>query len=206
MKFRFVGDADCPDWLLAEIATLSKFSSIRLRTIVLQIIQYCVIGDFNYEKVLKLAADNTEGVSDIKGAIAALHFILTNAAKHDVDDTSLLQEIQQLGLPKENSDALTKQYREHKDAMRARLAEESYKTSKLVETHWRLDHIIASSADSSSVSSTGPSVHLKLVVDNQPHNKSNSSREEILCELTADKLDVLVNELSNATALLAQIQ
>lgn len=24
MKFRFCGDLDCPDWVLAEIATLSK--------------------------------------------------------------------------------------------------------------------------------------------------------------------------------------
>lgn len=24
MKFRFCGDLDCPDWILAEIATISK--------------------------------------------------------------------------------------------------------------------------------------------------------------------------------------
>ena len=37
-----------------------------------------------------------------------------NAAKHDLDEASLVQEIQQLGLPKENSDAIGRQYREHK--------------------------------------------------------------------------------------------
>ena len=38
--------------------------------------------------------------SDIKAAIAALSFILSSAAKHSVDDTSLDNELQQLGLPK----------------------------------------------------------------------------------------------------------
>ena len=31
-----------------------------------------------------------------------------------MDEASLVQEIQQLGLPKENSDAIGRQYREHK--------------------------------------------------------------------------------------------
>lgn len=35
-----------------------------------------------------------------QGSVAAVHFIVTNAAKHDVDESSLVQEIQQLGLPK----------------------------------------------------------------------------------------------------------
>jgi hypothetical protein len=43
-----------------------------------------------------------------------VHFIVANAAKHDLDEASLVQEIQQLGLPKENSDAIGRQYREHK--------------------------------------------------------------------------------------------
>lgn len=43
-----------------------------------------------------------------------MHFIIANAAKHDLDELSLVQEVQQLGLPKENSDAIGRQYREHK--------------------------------------------------------------------------------------------
>lgn len=33
MKFRFCGDLDCPDWVLAEIATISKIVSFYLRLI-----------------------------------------------------------------------------------------------------------------------------------------------------------------------------
>jgi len=69
MKFRFCGDLDCPDWLLAEIATLSKLSSVRIKVLAVQIIQYCLSGTFNYEKVLKLASDNSDGLNDIKVVI-----------------------------------------------------------------------------------------------------------------------------------------
>eukprot|EP01031_Cornospumella_fuschlensis_P040263 gene40263-49062_t len=115
MKFRFCGDLDCPDWVLAEINTLSKLSSIRVKVLVSQVIQYCLEGELNYEKVLKLAADNADGLQDLKGAIAALHFMISNSAKYDTDDKVLIQEIQQLGLPKENSDMIAKQYRETKE-------------------------------------------------------------------------------------------
>ena len=66
MRFRFCGDLDCPDWVLSEIATLSKLSSVRIKVLVVQILGFCLEGSFNYEKILKLAADNAEGISDIK--------------------------------------------------------------------------------------------------------------------------------------------
>jgi hypothetical protein len=41
-----------------------------------------------------------------------------------LDEISLVQEIQQLGLPKENSEQIARQYREHKDTLRAQFADE----------------------------------------------------------------------------------
>lgn len=40
---------------------------------------------------------------------------------------------------KENSEALGRQYREHKDVLQEALAQESYRISKLVKTDWRVD-------------------------------------------------------------------
>lgn len=224
MKFRFCGDLDCPDWVLAEISTISKMSSVRLKVLVVQIISFCLTGTFNYQKILKLAGDNADGVADIKGAIAALHFMVTNAAKYDVDDKSFIQEIQQLGLPKENSDAIAKQYRETKDMMRTQFAEDSYRVSKLKKVDWRVDHIVASSSSVAAASSvpvedktvaaveTGPLVHVQFAVDTLPQNGSlpenataqyTSNRiDKIAFELSSAKLDVLIHELSQAHKLL----
>lgn len=41
---------------------------------------------------------------DIKASVAALSFILSSAAKHNVDSESLSSELQQLGLPKGEED------------------------------------------------------------------------------------------------------
>lgn len=220
MKFRFCGDLDCPDWVLAEINTLSKMSSVRIKIVVVQILSYCLESTFNYEKVLKLAADNADGISDIKGAIAAVHFMLTNAAKNDLDERSLVQEIQQLGLPKENSDAVARQYREYKEALQKKFFDDSYRVSKLISTDWRVDHIIGASSPSTSVDSNygekqiavnGSVAHFRLRVDMMPELGSDSvnggsyeaSRtKDIAWEASAEKLDVLIYELAQAKKLL----
>ena len=63
-----------------------------------------------YEKVIKLLTKETGSastaerlrldLSDIKAAIVALQWILTNGAKYRVDEGTLSTELQQLGLPK----------------------------------------------------------------------------------------------------------
>ena len=194
-------------------------TSIRIKVLVTQIISYCLIGNFNYDKVLKLAADNAEGLLDIKGAIAAVHFMITNAAKHDLDELSFVQEIQQLGLPKENSDAIARQFRDNKDSLRASLAKDSYRISKLLSSGWRVDHIIASgSLDNNAVKIKNETlIQLNLLVDTEPQrsnniintkndNLLNSHIQNISFELSSDKLDILVHELSEAKKLLENVE
>jgi hypothetical protein len=177
-----------------------------MKVLVLQILSYCIQGTYNNEKLLKLAADNAEGLSDIKGAVAAVHFMIVNAAKYDVDEESLTTEIQQLGLPKENADTIARQFREHKDTLRARFGEESYRTSRLLSADWRLDQVIASSQQGSL---KGPLLHLKLQIDTKPQSGAivgvataadadDSRIQNDAFELSVDKLAVLVHELTAA--------
>lgn len=108
--------------------------------------------------------------------------------------------------------------------MRAQFAEDSYKVSRLLQTDWRIDHVIASSSSSSSTDgaassepSSGTLIHVKMVVDTQPHlgtidTSSSSSIAEgdrvkgCSFEMSAEKLDVLIYELSNAHTLLMNMQ
>ncbi|KAL2790865.1 COMM domain-containing protein 4 isoform 7 [Daubentonia madagascariensis] len=99
MRFRFCGDLDCPDWVLAEISTLAKI----------------------YEKILKLTADAKFESGDVKATVAVLSFILSSAAKHSVDGESLSSELQQLGLPKEHAASLCRCYEEKQSPLQEHL-------------------------------------------------------------------------------------
>ncbi|CAO2634909.1 COMM domain-containing protein 4 [Lemmus lemmus] len=100
MRFRFCGDLDCPDWVLAEISTLAKISSVKLRLLCSQVLKELLGQGIDYEKILKLTADAKFESGDVKATVAVLSFILSSAAKHSVDSDSLSSELQQLGLPR----------------------------------------------------------------------------------------------------------
>lgn len=171
----------------------------------------------------KLASDNADGVADIKGAIAAIHFIITSAAKYDVADAVLIQEIQQLGLPKENSDTIAKQYRENKDTLRQVLEEKSYRINHYVSADWRVDQVLAYSTNQSNTSqttdnafqlSTQKLVHLNLKINHQTDvtkaqvvesGSNNRHIESLAFELSAEQLDLLIHELSQAEKLMDDI-
>ncbi|XP_064013372.1 COMM domain-containing protein 4 isoform X1 [Pogoniulus pusillus] len=118
MRFRFCGDLDCPDWVLAEISTLAKISSVKLKLICAQVLRDLLGEAIEYEKILKLTSDAKLESGDVKATIAVLSFILSSAAKHNVDSESLSSELQQLGLPK---------------------------VSRLGSVCWRVDYILSSS-------------------------------------------------------------
>lgn len=143
--------------------------------------------------------------------------MLTNAAKFDVDEKSLILEIQQLGLPKENSEAIAKQYRDTKDMLRSKFAEDSYRVSKLVSTDWRVDQIVATSQSAAGteggddrIVQTGPLVHVNVNIDTKPEineledvfGRATGRFKDIAFEISPQKLDVLIHELTQVHSLL----
>lgn len=125
MRFHLCGGLDAPDWILANIVTLTTIPSARVKVLVEYIIQRIAEGNFDYENALKITTDASLGISDAKACIAALHFMVSNAAKFDVEDSTLTRELQQLGLPKEHTDAVVRPYWERRGALQTKLLQES---------------------------------------------------------------------------------
>lgn len=125
MKFRFCGGQDAPDWLLTEIATISEVDEKVVRKLVDIVMRDLVERSFEKSAALK-AAGKTLSESALKACISGLNFILTNAAKHDVESSVLITEIQQLGLPRALSEIIEESFTASKDA-----AQDSFRESGL---------------------------------------------------------------------------
>lgn len=84
--------------------------------------------------------------SDIKATVAAIAYVVTNATRYRVDAEALNAELQQLGLPKENSDGISRPFRIHRDKLTAQAAADSLRLPRVCSAAVRSDVIVASSA------------------------------------------------------------
>ncbi|XP_070547188.1 COMM domain-containing protein 4-like [Ptychodera flava] len=199
MRFRFCGDLDCPDWVLAEIATLSKITSIKMKLLCAQVIKELLGDSIDYDKVYKLTSDAKYEIGDVKGAIAALSFILTSAAKNNVDGDSLSNELQQLGLPKEHSVALCKSYEDKRSVVQENFRKHSLRLSHLESVEWRVDYVLSSSKLQEV---NEPFVQIRMKVRNPDTDQSEISS----FTMTSDKFRVFLNELKQAHKLMEGLQ
>ncbi|XP_056428561.1 COMM domain-containing protein 4 isoform X1 [Hyla sarda] len=188
-RFRFCGDLDCPDWVLAEISTLAKISSVKLKLICAQVLKAQLGEAIDYEKILKLTADARFESGDIKATVAVLCFILSSAAKHNVSSDNLSSELQQLGLPREHAVSLCRSYEEKQTALQETLRENSLRLSRLSSVNWRVDQTLSSSVLQDV---NEPVVHLNLCV------KDSASSRPVNITMSASKLRVLLTEMKQA--------
>lgn len=190
MRFRFCGDLDCPDWVLAEIATLSKITSVKMRLLCSQVIRDLIGEGIDYVKVEKLTSDAKYELSDIKASIAALSFILSSAAKYSVDGDSLSNELQQLGLPKEHTVALCKVYQDNLAKLQTAFHEKSLKLDKLSGMEWRVDYVLGSS-ELKEIKE--PEIQLKF-----DRSIATGEHESVSFTMTSDKFRVFLSEMKQA--------
>lgn len=206
MKFRFCGDADCPDWVLSEINVLSKMSSVRMMLICRQIRNQLLGTGINYEKLNKLTTGKRLNFepSEIKAMIAALHFILRNSAKYDVDGVEVLpMELEQLGLPADVARAICKTYVKCKSDLRARLLTQTLHMPRVVEADWRVDYVLASSSLKNVAT---PTVRMNLQLSKAGQNSLSKNKDsEVSFEMSSDKFAVLYADLKAARAAMAQV-
>lgn len=196
MKFRFCGDLDCPDWVLAEISTLSKITSVKMRLLCGQVIKDLLGDSIDYSKVEKLTSDAKYELSDVKASIAALSLILCSAAKYSVDGDSLSNELQQLGLPKEHSVSLCKTYAENLTRLQDSFSRRSLKLKQLAGLEWRVDLVLGCSELREI---TEPEVLLRF---DEVDTSSGTSRP-VSFVMTSQKFSVFLSELKQAQRLMS---
>lgn len=190
---------DCPDWVLAEISTLAKMSSVKMKLLCAQVLKDLLGDGIDYDKVTKLTADAKFESGDIKASVAVLSFIFSSVAKHDVDIESLSSELQQLGLPKEHTMGLCKAYEDKHSALQEQLKELSLRLGRLEAVSWRVDYTLSSS-ELREVNK--PCVQLKLQVQGAESGVS----ETTVVSVSTDKFRVLLFELKQAQSLLNALQ
>ena len=160
MRFSFCGGLDVPDWvrtrhasstppppllsacarpqLLSEIFVVSKISAVRIKLLAAHVVQQALGMDAPLEKAAKLLGDAKLEPPDIKAVVSALHFILCSAARYNVPDDTLAFELQQLGLPREHTEALTHALREGRAALQQHFAACSLQLPRLSSLTWQV--------------------------------------------------------------------
>jgi len=118
MKFKFCGNRDCPDWLITEITFLTKISSVKLRILSNQICKYILSKGNNIQDIKKILFDLNLNEQETTIVISVLDFIFRNSAKFNVEDNFLNQELQQLGLPQEIAESISKVFKREKNKLR----------------------------------------------------------------------------------------
>ncbi|GAM24709.1 hypothetical protein SAMD00019534_078840 [Acytostelium subglobosum LB1] len=176
---------------------MSKITNIRIKLLTVQVINSFSGEKIDFEKVEKLVKDAGFVLGDIKALIAAIHFIVFNAVKNDVDETTLSNELQQLGLPKEHCDSISRAFREHKDKLRSIFHSNTLKLNSIENIDWRVDYLLSSNTVNEV---NTPNIQLNLKV----RNPSTGETTLHPFEISAKKFNVLYYELKACKALMEE--
>nr|CAG4646687.1 EOG090X0HLW [Macrothrix elegans] len=189
MKFRFCGDQDCPDWILTEMATLSKLSSVKTKLLAQHVARHLIGQELDLEKCNTLLADCKLPDGEFKSLLASVQYVLSSASRFSTDENHLRAELQQIGLPREHAASLAKVHSDATDAIRQRLIDQSLMVNRLEGIDWQM-------VEDTKV----PLVEMKLHVKELPTSKVQT------IALTAEpiKLQNLLYELERIQKTMSQ--
>jgi len=189
MRFRFCGGEDCPDWLLAEIASLAAVSVVKVRQLTAEACQLLSEDkQIQPERLEALVADTKLQPKEVAALITAVHWIVHGGARDALEYQVLGDELQQLGMPKEHAGAIARVYRDRRDGLLKSLRQRSLRLSHLESIQWHLQDKIGEKV--------GPEVLLHL-------DLGSNTRKVLLSEA---RLRMLVAELETARNISSRLQ
>ena len=130
----------------------------------------------------------------------------------------MVQEIQQLGLPQSNANIIGREYNSSKVALQDRLAADTYRLSRVVDTKWRVDidalpekgkdpelftyiSILLERPKSASISISS----IQSNSHRRESDQNQSNTETLNFAISSEKLDLLILELSQAKSILKKV-
>jgi len=188
MRFDLVGGLDVPDWLMSEVLVLSKISAVRIKLLAAAVVKQ----DLGSERLNKLLGESFKH-DDAMAVVAAIHFILSSATRYDVAEDVLSRELQQLGLPREHTEALVKVQVESRAHLQQLARERSLRLPRLSSLGWRVHESAAGDA--------AHAVELQLGVQEAP----GRAPSPLNLHMTVDTFTLLHSELCAAKEAMGRI-
>ncbi|XP_055610212.1 COMM domain-containing protein 4 [Uranotaenia lowii] len=132
MKFRFCGDGDCPDWVLAEIhSNLAVLSSEQLDQVAEFVAKGILGNEVPEDQVRKVFGISKGSMDTPKAAFACIRFLLVSAARFNTESSIFGTELQQLGLPKDHTTVMCRVLEDYVSQFRSVLLRSSLKINEL---------------------------------------------------------------------------
>ncbi|XP_057337749.1 COMM domain-containing protein 4 [Microplitis mediator] len=189
MKFRFLGDGDCPDWLLAQIITMSRMTSIKMKLLGQLVVKSILNnGEIDEDKIKKLTQDAKLDWDDAISIVSALEMIMTSSSRYEVNADDLSSELQQLGLPKEHSIVIGRLHTDNYSQIHDHLLSQSLRLNALssIEVETKKDDI-----ENSIIVTMG----LKI-------KKIDGSDEKVTVNIPKEKLTILIEEMKKVRGMM----
>ena len=126
-----------------------------------------------------------------KALVVTLDFIIMSAAKYDVEDAVVGRELQQLGLPREHAEAITRSLRGSNSLLRKALGDATLvlPQTSAPELFMADSSAVGGEAESQIVMSMEPDAKTERVTSD---DSGNFVHEKITLHMTKDKFGVLL--------------
>ncbi len=211
MKFKFCGNVDCPDWLITEIVYLSKITPIKHRILGNLICKY-IMKEGDTQKIKKMLEEMNLTQEEITIVISSLCFIIKSSAKFNVDDMMLSQELQQLGLPQDITDAISKVYKKNKDILRNYLKQDIFSFNRVSDVHYKTSYCLADKYndfecknekeneeinEDNYIINSLEKTEITLCFDLKDRNKKDEENKKYLVNMNKETLGKLIQDLEN---------
>ena len=211
MKFKFCGNVDCPDWLITEIVYLSKITPIKHRILGNLICKY-IMKEGDTQKIKKMLEEMNLTQEEITIVISSLCFIIKSSAKFNVDDMMLSQELQQLGLPQDIADAISKVYKKNKDVLRNYLKQDIFSFNRVSDVHYKTSYCLADKYndfecknekeneeinEDNYIINSLEKTEITLCFDLKDRNKKDEENKKYLVNMNKETLGKLIQDLEN---------